>query len=328
MASRKEVADRAGVSVAVVSYVLNNRSIVKEETRQRVLKAVKELGYQPNQLARGLKTKRSNQIAVLVNYLGNAFEAGLLLTIEHYFRARGYFVFFQTYTTMEEPELKSLFMGRVDGILLLGQSLQSETVEQFKSMGLPVVSIMQPLTEQGTIPYVDINWSLAMRKLVRHLQEQGHRRIGFMGGGQAAAHYTVRAQAFIEAIRLEGLSWHAEDLLDGGGRFEQAAQTLNRTLASNSWSFTALVCASDLMAAGCLSACREHGLKVPSQLAVAGCEDILMSSQTDPPLTVLHYPRRSLAESAAQMLLDELEGKPRQSLTVDAELVPRASTMQ
>ena len=94
MVTRDHVALRAGVSVAVVSYVLNNKNIVKEETRQKVLLAVKELGYQPNLAARSLKTKKSQQIAVLVNNLGNPFEAEVLLCLESTAREAGYSVFF------------------------------------------------------------------------------------------------------------------------------------------------------------------------------------------------------------------------------------------
>lgn len=219
MVTRKDVADRAGVSSAVVSYVLNNREIVKEETKQKVLEAIRELGYQPNLLAQSLKTKKSRQIAVLINYLGNPFEAGLLISIEQHAKDRGYFVFFQTYKQEEEDQLKSLFMGRVDGILLLGQALKPQVVEHFQALDMPVVSVLKPAgsgsDSDASVPYMDLDWEAEMSKLVRHLQQQGHTRIGFMGSGEAGQHYEVRLQAFIHALRETGSAWYAEDLLDG-----------------------------------------------------------------------------------------------------------------
>ncbi|NHN30658.1 LacI family DNA-binding transcriptional regulator [Paenibacillus agricola] len=305
MVTRQDVADRAGVSVAVVSYVLNNRKIVKEQTRQKVLDAVRELKYKPNLLARSLKTKKSKQIAVLVQYLGNPFEAGLLLRIESVAKTSGYFVFFQTYEEEQEEQLQELFMGRVDGILLLGQSMKRATLDYFTEMDIPVVSIMEPgeLLEQQS--FVDIDWMAAMRQLINHLREQGHKRIAFMGGGNLRHYNECRFRAFLAAIASEGLVFHAEDRLDGGGRFENAQECVQRLLANGAGKlpFGALVCANDLMAAGSLAACRELGVPVPEQLAIAGCENILMSSQTNPPLTVIHFPRPEAAELATRSLL-------------------------
>lgn len=328
MVTRKDVADRAGVSSAVVSYVLNNREIVKEETKQKVLEAIRELGYQPNLLAQSLKTKKSRQIAVLINYLGNPFEAGLLISIEQHAKDRGYFVFFQTYKQEEEDQLKSLFMGRVDGILLLGQALKPLVVEHFRALDMPIVSVLKPAGSDldASVPYMDLDWEAEMSKLVRHLQQQGHTRIGFMGSGEAGQHYEVRLQAFTHALRETGCTWYPEDLLDGGGRFEPAERVLHAELIRQSIGFTALVCANDLMAAGCLAACRKAGAQVPKQLAVAGCEDILMSSQTDPPLTAIHYPRPQIGEAAMRLLLDTIEGNTAEMPLFSGELVVRRST--
>lgn len=335
MASRQQVADRAGVSVAVVSYVLNNRKLVKEETRQKVLEAVRELGYRPNLVARSLKTKKSKQIAVLVRFLGNPFEAGLLLTIEATAKASGYFVFFQTYEEAQEEQLKELFMGRVDGILLLGQYLNEATLDYFTVQGIPVVSVTRPYSQackgDASVQWIDIDWPEAMRKLVRHLRDLGHERIAFMADSSSPHHYEWRYRAFIQALEGEGLRFHSSDRLNGCGRFEPAYAELAQRLksSSNKLPFTALVCANDLMAAGCLAACRDQGAAVPGQLAVAGCEDILMSSQTNPPLTVLGYPRPEAAQAAATLLIalmEERQAAPPTPLLA-AELKVRGSTL-
>jgi DNA-binding LacI/PurR family transcriptional regulator len=333
MATRQEVADRAGVSVAVVSYVINNRKVVKEETRRKVQDAIRELGYRPNQTARSLKTKKSQQIAVLIHFIGNPFEAGLLLQIEATAKLHGYFVFVQTYEPDREEELRSLLMGRVDGVLLLGQSFSRETLEYFSSLEVPIVSAMQPAAWDGgeseNIPYVDIEWLPAMRSLVSHLRQQGHERITFMTAEGQNLHYAVRYKAFCEAMRLEGLDFSVFGVLNGSGRFEQAQAVLGGLLddkGGTTADFTAIVCANDLMAAGCLAACRERGVRVPHDIAVAGCENILMSSQLSPPLTVIHYPRQIAGEAAMNMLLDRMNGMKTDSIRLSGSLIVRAST--
>jgi DNA-binding LacI/PurR family transcriptional regulator len=334
MVTRQEVADRAGVSAAVVSYVLNNRKLVKEETRMKVLEAVRELGYRPNLVARSLKTKKSKQIAVLVRFLGNPFEAGILLAVEAAAKAGGYFVFFQTYEEDQEEQLKELFMGRVDGILLLGQFLGEATIDYFTSQGIPVVSITRPYADiqkpNANLQWIDLDWLVAMRELVRHLRSLGHKRIAFMADKPGLHHYEWRFQAFIEAMKSEGLPFYREDRLNGSGRFEPAYTELAQWLSGSgkkSLPFTALVCANDLMAAGCLAACREWGAAVPGQLAIAGCEDILMSSQTNPPLTAISYPRPQAAEAATRLLIAEMEERPlKERPIIMAELAVRGST--
>jgi DNA-binding LacI/PurR family transcriptional regulator len=323
MATRKEVADRAGVSVAVVSYVLNNRSLVKPETKQKVLDAVRELGYTPNLTARSLKTKRSRQIAVLVHFLGNPFEAGLLLHIEAAAKEHGYFVFFQTYDETQEEQLKELFMGRVDGILLLGQCLSHETAQYFVSKQVPIVSVTQSATDHPQLYGVDIDWVEAMRKLIRHLHAQGHERIGFMADGNPRHHYELRYEAFIHALKLEGLGFDSQTCrLEGLGRFESARKELLQILqsADTALPFSALIAANDLMAAGCLAACREANVAVPGTLALAGCEDILMSSQTSPSLTTIAYPRPQAAKEATRLLLSLIEEGAEPSLGTEGNM--------
>lgn len=335
MVTRQDVADRAGVSVAVVSYVLNDREIVKEATKRRVQEAIRELGYRPNQTARSLKTKKSQQIAVLIHYIGNPFEAGLLLHIEETAKLHGYFVFVQTYDPDREEELRGLLMGRVDGVLLLGQSFSQETFEYFSSLDVPIVSAMQPSDwdggERNNVSFVDIEWLPVMSSLLSHLRQRGHERIAFMTVGGNNLHYAVRYHAFCEVMRLErvGLEGSASRILNGSGRFEQARAVLGSLLdevEGGHIDFTAIVCANDLMAAGCLAACHERGIQVPHDLAIAGCENILMSSQLSPPLTVIDYPRQLVGEAAMNLLFDRMKGIQREPIHFSGSLIIRGST--
>lgn len=326
MATRDDVAKRAGVSVATVSYALNNKNKISEETRQRVLQAVEELGYRPNVLARSLKTKKSYQLAVLVNHLGNPFEAGVVSRIETAALARDYFVFVQTYRQETEEQLQSLLMGRVDGIILLGQTLMDATIEHFRNLNVPIVSITKPVWERRGIPYIDMNWMLEMRKAIRHLQERGHDRIGFMTNGNPAHHHTERFQAFLQAMQVCATRFDHANVINGGGTYLSAYSAMEERLRTGQLSFTAMLCANDLMAIGAIAACRDHGIAIPQSLAIIGGEDILMSSETNPPLTTIQFPREEIGRQAVQMLFEQMDGQEGGHCIIEGELLVRSST--
>lgn len=301
MVTRNEVARKAGVSVAVVSYVMNNKNNVKPETRNKVLKAMKELNYLPNPTARSLKTRKTHQLLVLVNYLGNPFEAGILLHLEEEARALGYSLIFQTYHRAREGELMQI---AVDGVILLGQSLLKETLQFYASRRIPIVSVTQPACADSeyTVPYVDIDWLEAYGNLIRLLIEQGRTDIVYMTHGDENNALHPRMEAFCTAIGNQGLNVRQPRLLQGGGRFESARQCVLETVRAGRFPYHAMVCANDLMAIGVLSALKEERISVPGTIAIIGSENILMTSETEPPIACIHFPRKEAARQALVML--------------------------
>lgn len=327
MVSRKEVADKAGVSVATVSYVINHKSGVSDEVRSRVQAVIEQLGYKPSHAARALKMKKTNCLAVFVNYLGDPFEAGLLNTMEQHARRRGYYMYFHTYQADQEKEFLQHVSGRIDGLLLLGQTLKQETIDALRAQDVPIVSAMEPVEAAGIAAYVDIDWEAGMRKLVRHLTGQGHRKIGFMANGNIRHAHELRKRAFMTVTREMDLFVDEDSLLRGGGRLEQAEAEMDRYLgAVRSDAPSAWIAASDLMAVGMLAACRNRGMEVPGQLALTGCEHILMAAQTTPALTVLQCPRPEIAAIAVERMASILGGEQVDSVRLDAPLLVRGSS--
>lgn len=329
MASRQEVAERAGVSVAVVSYVLNGRTNVKLETRERVLTAMKELGYEPNLLARSLKTKKTGQLAVLVNYLGNPFEAGLLLHIESAAREEGLLVFFQSYSSDTEEQLISSLRGRVDGIILLGQQLMTETYDRIHDWEVPVLSVTKsPDVQDRDVPYIDVDWSVLYKQAIQHLKDNGHTKVAYMTDAESSCYHVNRMKIFQEAMLAEGLELQQEALLSGRGRLENASEAFQRYVDNQAAGlpFSAIICSNDLMAAGVLDACKKKGIRVPEQLAILGSEDILMTTQTEPKLTVIHYPREEVGRMAMGMMKELMEKQPVASRTIAGHFVIRGSS--
>jgi len=329
MVTRDEVAERAGVSVAVVSYVINNKPIVKEATRQKVLQAIRELGYSPNLTARSLKTRRTNQIGVLFNHIGNPFETGIALGLEHRARQDGQSLIFQTYDPLEEDHLKTLFSGRADAIILLGQPLKADTIGHFAKVGVPLFSVMTPDQPNGSVPCADIDWYEAYRAMIGHLIRFGHTRIGFMGALNKAPYLDVRFRHFRRALLAQGIDFRDEWLMhSSSGSLEMAYKMMSEHLSGGTdLPFTAIVCANDLMAIGILSACRDYGVSVPGQLSIASSENILMSAHTSPPLTTIHYPRPEIGVATIEEVMNHLNtGAPLSGRILKHELFERAST--
>ncbi|RKN84865.1 LacI family DNA-binding transcriptional regulator [Paenibacillus ginsengarvi] len=327
MTTREEVARKAGVSVAAVSYVLNNKPGVSDATRQKVLEAIRELDYKPSHAARTLKTKKTNQLTVFVNYLGDAFEAGILNHLEMESRMFGYFVNFQTYHPEREEELRHFMAGRIDGVFLLGQSLRPETLETLHKAGIPVISVMKPVEPGPVTAFVDIDWTASLQKTIRHLKSEGHLRIGLMANLSETHAHRTRTLAFRQAMKAEGLPFGETDILSGGGRLEAAkAAMLDYIRIGRLGEHTAFVAASDLMAIGMLTACRESGIAVPDRLAIAGCENVLMTLQTTPTITVLDYPRPEASVAAVRLMVEAIRGEPVASRLFDSRLLVRQST--
>ncbi|SDD92757.1 LacI family transcriptional regulator [Paenibacillus sp. UNCCL117] len=327
MASRKQVAEKAGVSVATVSYVLNDKPGVSDAVREKVRSAIDELGYKPSYAARALKTKKTNCLSVFVNYIGDPFEAGLLNTMEHRARELGYFIYFHTYQQEEEEDFRHYFAGRIDGLLLLGQSLKEETLRSLAAEGIPVISVMEPVRAEGLTAYIDIDWEAAMAAGISHLKTQGHRNIGFMANGGQEHPHERRTQAFLAVMKREGLPVNEGTLLYGEGRLEQAQEAMLRYIKDGMpGGHSAFMTASDLMAAGMLAACREARVPVPGKLAIVGCEDIMMTLHTTPAITVLHYPRPEIAALAVERMVGHLNGKPAASTRLESSLIVRDSS--
>lgn len=346
MATRNDVARLAGVSVAVVSYVLNNKSFVKEETRRKVLAAMEELGYMPNLTARSLKTRRSGQLAVLTNFIGNPFEAGILLHLEEAARWKGYMIAYRSYDPDREPELLAQLAGRVDGIILLGQSLAEATLASFRKKEIPLVSVMSPGQPCSHIHTVDLDWTAAYRQVAAELVRLGHRHIAYMGHGRPSGPLYPRMEAFAAAVREAEAAaavtlrcdWLA---LAVEGRYESAREHLLKLAAEPG--FTALVCANDLTAIGACSACRERGWAVPGRLSIVSSENILMVSETHPPIATLDYPRQKAAHQAMELLIRLIEepghkeasgsgeaeaGAVAEEIRLPATFIPRSSLAQ
>jgi len=330
MATIKEVARRAGVSVATVSYVLNDTRKVRPETEQRVVTAARALGYSPNSAARSLVSGRSSMLGLIVPDIGNPFfpeitktfqEAASLAGMETIVMNTNYDVH-RTRSTVDR--LVSL---QVPGAAFLTSQVDPTVRKSIAERGIAAVYLDHGVAGPRASA-VAIDYASGIHEAVEHLLALGHRRIGFIGGPAHGASARRRKEAFVEALAgcPPGPKGAAFDCIESdfsvqGGYFS-CARLLSRFDAS------ALIAANDMMAIGALHCAYDRQIRVPAQLSVVGFDDITFAQFTQPALTTVAVPRAGIGQAAFESLW-ALIGDPDRAgseIEVKTSLVVRQTT--
>lgn len=325
-----DVAREVGVSMMTVSRVVNDKGPVSVETRRRVLDAIQRLGYRPSGIARGLATRHTGTLGLVVPDVANPFFAEVARGVEQIAYAEGYNVFLCN--TDEDPEreldvLGSLEEKRVDGIVLCSSRLDNEALSIVVSSHASVVLVNRRadgIIQDGAAVLVDD--VMGGRLATQHLLDRGHRAIGFLAGPLDSRSGQGRLSGYRAAMRSAGvepvLGWvlHGPPVAEGGRETAQALLGAYPAL-------TALLCYNDLVAVGALRACAELGREVPRDLAVVGFDDIPLAALVTPALTTCRIPRHALGVRAVRLLLAQIQGESldHQEIVLEPELVIRAS---
>ncbi|PWH15764.1 MAG: LacI family transcriptional regulator [Anaerolineae bacterium] len=330
----KDVANRAGVSKTTVSHVLNKTRPVQEETRQKVIKAIEELGYRPSQVARSLISKRTKTAGLLISDVSNPFYPDVILGVEEIAFAEDYSIFLCNTNYDLERGLKlvqSLVDKSVDGILFMSSSMSLEMVQEAVENQIHAVVLdWEDNNLEELASTITINFESGIQQAVRHLVEIGHKQIAHISGPLNLWTAQVRKNIFLKALERNGLDASQAVIIEGdlrieGGRkaFEQLSQLNPRP--------TAVVAANDLMALGVLWAARNAGLDLPRDLSVIGLDDIDLASKVSPSLSTVALPRREIGKQAMRLLLDMIsQGKQatKSRVMVDTTFVLRQSTQR
>lgn len=330
----KDVANRAGVSKSTVSHVLNKTRAVEEATREKVLRAVEELGYRPSQVARSLISKRTKTAGLLISDVSNPFYPDVILGVEEIAFAEDYSIFLCNTNYDLERGLKlvqSLVDKSVDGILFMSSSMSLQMVQEAVENQIHAVVLdWEDYNLQELASTITINFESGIQQAVRHLVEGGHQRIAHISGPLSLWTAQVRKNVFLKALEQNGIDGQQAVIIEGdlrieGGRkaFEQLYQLYPRP--------TAVITANDLMALGVLWAARNAGLELPRDLSVIGLDDIDLASKVSPSLSTIALPRREIGKMAMQMLLEMIrQGREDQKsrVIVDTTFVLRQSTQR
>ena len=307
----REIAERAKVSIGTVSHVINGTARVRENPRRRVLDAIRSLGYQPSQLARGLRRNRTNMVVMLIPDITNPFFPAVVRGVEdvaykHSLRV----VLCNTDNDIEKESfyLDEMRSYRPAGWLVI-PATDSDMTAQFRSPALsghPVVCIdRQPPDWKGDV-VLAANQAGA-RSATQHLLRMGHRQLAVITGPLHLTNAVERLKGFKRALSEAGVSIDPEYIQEA--RFNrqsgyEAATRLLRMLPRP----TAIFACNDLMAMGVLSAARELGLQCPEQISIVGFDDLDFAEFTAPALTSVHQPGYQLGTTAARLLMERIEG--------------------
>ncbi|MFC0627081.1 LacI family DNA-binding transcriptional regulator [Kribbella deserti] len=319
--TRNDVAEYAGVSTAVVSYVVNNgpRS-VSPQTRDRVLEAIRVLGYRPNATARALKVGSTRTFGLIIPDGGNPLYAELAKAIEKEAAARGYVVL-QTNTdsdpVVEKQKIAELLARQVDGLILTTPTGEPDTTE-LADANVPVVALNRPV--RGTTS-ICAEYRAGARLAVEHLIGHGHREIGLVIGIEQSDWSPDREHGWRDALNAAGLP---DGPIERTEFSRQGGYDAGRRLLKATNPPTAVFVSSDLQAVGLLRAIHEAGCDVPGQLAVMAFDGTAESEFSWPPLSVVRQPIERIARKAVNRLLDETD-EPIEAFTYPTELVLRAS---
>ena len=332
--TQADVARRASVSQAVVSYVLNASSSVTipAATRERVLAAAAELGYVPNSAARSLRTQKTMTIAGVIPDITNPFYPAFERGIQDVAEANGYDLV--TYNTDGNvaKELKSLRFareGRVDGLVMTPFHVTPADLEPLLEIGVPVVMLGgdHEIWAAHGVDSHSIENERAARDAVAYLLDRGHSRLGMISGEAGTPPRERRVRGYLQALSEHGIP--REPVLIRSGDFTEAGgyQGMKDLLRLRPLP-TAVFCANDLLALGAMVALREAGLDVPADMAVVGFDDIPAARFVTPALTTVAQFPEQLGRRCAELLIDRLSGAVTgvgRSETAAHELIVRAS---
>jgi DNA-binding LacI/PurR family transcriptional regulator len=321
-----QIAKRAGVSLGTVSHVINDTAPVRDPLRQRVLDAIKKLGYQPNQLSRGLRRNKTNMIGMIIPDITNPFFPGVVRGVEDVAYKSSYRLVLCN--TDNDPSKEVTYLSDLKsflpaGLLIIPSIDSSVSADQ---SGPPIVCIdRRPRGWKGDI--VTVANEEGGYKAAQHLIEMGHRQIGVISGPSHLTNAGERLRGFTKALSDANVpiapEYIQEALFDRTSGYSSALRLLHLLPCP-----TAIFAANDLMAMGALSAVRESRLACPADISIISFDGLDLTELTDPALTAIYQPGYQLGYTAARLLLDRINGlqdDPPQEIVLKTELRVRNS---
>lgn len=329
MVTIRDVASRAEVSIATVSRVVNSSRPVHPDIRERVLKAIEELDYHPNYLARGLRQHNSSMIGLIIPDNSNPFYAELARAIEDAGFAAGYSVILCNSDLSEEKQqayFDVLLSHKVDGVIFIDvRNALPKAFERITSEHIPLVLANSDMRLAAIDQILVDNYQggyLAGQCLLR----LNHRRIGCITLFQPHAYQSARIIGFRQALSEGNIELTEEDFAIGNGRYESGYKAMQELLQCRP-DLTAIFVYNDLMALGAMNALHTQGKRVPEDLSIIGFDNIFYASAFEPALTTIAQPIMAIGQECIARLLARIQTPEKEPthITLPVELIERSS---
>lgn len=328
--TRADVAKMAGVSETVVSYVINNNRYVAMDKRKRVEEAVRALNYRPNNIARALKGKQSNQILFIADHITNEYFASIVSEMDKYAYNSGYLISLCANRNTEEF-VSQVISRQYDGIIVSSASFPAEYVEQFTQAGIPVV-VFRRLRHQKTIEqvaYLGTGLYTGARSAVSHLIEKGCQNIVYIDRISARGHIStpddMRFGGFVDEMEANGFLVGPENIICGCRSREELKEDVKRRLRTGS-QVDGIFGRNDMIACIAMTAASQIGFKVPEEIKVIGFDDSSISRFCSPKLSTVSLRKAEIAKTAIDMLTQMIGGSQPENVDFDTTLIERDST--
>lgn len=330
MASMNDVARRAGVSIATVSRVLNNSSSVNEETRLKILKAIKELKYQPSRVAKRLRSKGGpgNLLGVLIPDIQNPFYVDVLRGIEDIAYKNNYVIIVCNFSQDEKKEamyLDILESEAIDGLIAAPASEDDVRVKKMVQSGLPVVCVDRGLNGID-VDVVWVNNDAGAFAAVDFLAKAGYKRIGHIAGLPTIPSSRLREAGYRRALAENNLPFDPQWLVYGNSTYESGVELADKLLSLPTPP-DALFTGNNLITLGALETIHKRKLHIPNDVAIIGFDDMNWSNSLNPPLTAVRQPAYEIGQRAGELLIQRIRDPKRApiQMTLNSELMVRES---
>lgn len=323
-----DVARLAGVSKVTVSKTLNNSGRISQETRERVLKAARDLGYTVNYAARSLRGGRTNLLGMVVPELVSPYFTDVARAAAEAATAQGLDLGVFTTSRDQKREQERIGMlqgGLADGLLIVVPSDSASFLSSLEKSKIPVV-LINHFGARTHLPTVCADNYHGARAAVEHLLAHGHQRIGFVTGARESTQAQERLRAYRDTLGARGPL--DENLIREGNFTQRRGFEAGQELLALPEPPTAIFAASDATAFGVMDAIKDRGLRIPDDVSLVGFDDVLAASQTHPTLTTVSHPITEMNETAVRLICEMLDGKDHTDTRIEFEshLVVRQSS--
>jgi LacI family transcriptional regulator len=324
----KEVAKLAGVSTTTVSYVINKSRFVSEQTRAKVLKAIEELDYRPNIVARSLRERKTGTVGLIICDLRNPFFSEVLQGIETYLGKKKYSLIVTNTDYDNEKERESIDMfysKQVDGVIIVPGENTNKHVKFLTERNIPVVLLDRKL-QNLNVDVVLVNNREGSKQLTEHLISLGHKRIGIVAGPLNSTTGKERLEGYLKAMKAHSMP-EDNDLIKIGDFKKQSGYLLTLELISLAVPPTVIFACNNLLGLGVMQALKEKKIRIPEEIGLAIFDDLPWFNYISPSLTGVAQPSFQLGETAGRLLFEQMRKrrkKPKE-VVLDVQLKIRQS---